>query len=84
MKKRAKKAADIQFQKCLRRRNATKVETERASLEPYEQDDRVPITMLEAVLFDLDWVTRAIIDGRLDSLKRLRPCKVDALRARHK
>jgi len=42
------------------------------------------MTALEAALIDLDLVTRAIIDGRLDSPKRSRPCRVDALRQRHK
>jgi len=55
----------------------------KAATEPYGQGDRVPMTTLEGALIDLDLVMRAIIDGRPDSSKRLRPGRVDVLRLRH-
>jgi hypothetical protein len=63
-KKRAKKAANIQFRKRRSRRKATKVETERAAVESYEQRKGAPMMTLEAALIDLDPVVRAIIIAR--------------------
>jgi hypothetical protein len=64
MKKRAKKAADIQFHKRRPRRKATKVETERVAVESYERRAGAPMMALEATLIDLDPVVRAIINAR--------------------
>jgi hypothetical protein len=64
MKKRAKKAADIQFRKRRPRRKPTKVETERVAVEPYERRAGAPMMTLEAALIDLDPVVRAIIIAR--------------------